>query len=439
MFLNKFYAIINFTGDESMIFLAKEDFFEIYLNSMLSNYDRDSISFLYQPLIGYEATSLYFSLWSFTKQRSFVEFFTHEQLVVTTGMNITQIQEARLKLEAVGLLQTFYKNENNFNYYIYCLFAPKSPVDFLSDPLFSRLLREKIGEKQTQHLINLYKNKPLQNEGYFDISAKFTDVFSSDLDAINNASKIDLGESTYGRKTKDVSETFDSSKFAQEVETSYHISSTVLNKKILKEVAGLSILYGVSEEAMAEYFSECYHAENIKNKVDFVLLEDKCRNDKQFATLRKEDNGVNTYDFNSEFGKELEKYTTYSPIDYLSSKQNGTTPAVSDVKVVNTLLDLGLTQSVVNVIVDYTLKNCDNVLSSNYATKIGASIVREGITDALDALNYLEKFKNRFKNKKKEKVTQPVSKDNTSQDNNEQQNEEISKEELQKLMDSIEI
>ena len=41
--------------------------------------------------------------------------------------------------------------------------------------------------------------------------------------------------------------------------------------------------------------------------------------------------------------------------------------------------------------------------------------------------------------KKKEKVTQPVSKDNTSQDNNEQQNEEISKEELQKLMDSIEI
>ena len=77
-------------------------------------------------------------------------------------MNITQIQEARLKLEAVGLLQTFYKNENNFNYYIYCLFAPKSPVDFLNDPLFSRLLREKIGEKQTQNLINLYKNKPLQ-------------------------------------------------------------------------------------------------------------------------------------------------------------------------------------------------------------------------------------------------------------------------------------
>ena len=100
---------------------------------------------------------------------------------------------------------------------------------------------------------------------------------------------------------------------------------------------------------------------------------------------------------------------------------------------------MGLTQSVVNVIVDYTLKNCANVLSPNYATKIGASVVREGITDALDALNYLEKFKNRFKNKKKEKVTQPVSKDNTSQDNNEQQNEEISKEELQKLMDSIEI
>ncbi|MGN1295696.1 MAG: hypothetical protein ACI4U5_04745 [Bacilli bacterium] len=422
-----------------MIFLNKEDFFEIYLNSMLSNYDRDSISILYQPIIGYEATTLYFSLWSYTKQRSFVEFFTHDQLVVTTGMNITQIQNARLKLEAVGLLQTLYKNENNVNFYIYCLFAPKSPVDFLNDPLFSRLLREKLGEKQTQQLVLLYKNKPLQNDGYFDISASFPDVFRDDLDKINNTSKIDLGESTYGRKTKDISETFDSSKFAQIIETSYHISSSVLNKKLLQELAGLSVFYGVNEEAMGEYFSECFHPENIKNKVDLGALEERCLNDKQFATIRKKENGVNSYDFNSEFGKELEKYTTYSPIDYLSSKQNGTSPASSDVKVVNKLLEMGLTESVINVIVDYTLKNCSNVLSQNYATKIGVSIVREGIVDALDALNYIEKYRNRFKNKNKGNDKTSLNKEAINENNTERRNDQISDEELQKLMDSIEI
>lgn len=438
MLNKKNYVIIIFTGAKSMIFLNKDDFFDIYLNSMLSNYDRDTITNLYQPIIGYEATALYFSLWSLAKQRSLVEIFSHQQLIVTTGMNINKIQEARKKLEAVGLIQTYRKEGKSYSYYIYCMFAPKSPIDFLNDPLFSRLLKGKIGEGLFSKLVLLYKSKPLDNVGYFDISANFPDVFREDLNKVDVKDEIEVDKSTYGRNTKDVSIEFDNSKFIEILETIYHISSSskVFSKKLLKEISSLSAFYGVNEEAMAEYFRECYHPQNTKNKVDLASLETMCRDDKVYSKIRSNPNGVNSYNFNSEFGKELQRYTELSPTDFLSYKQNGTQPAPADAKVANALLEMGLSTSVTNVIIDYTLKNCANVLSLNYATKIGASIAREGIEDALDAINHLEKFKNKFKkNKDNQSKVSPIDVENDQKI----EEKEISDEELERIKDSIEI
>lgn len=52
-----------------MIYLNKEDYFEVYLASMISPSDRDTLFTLYQPFLGHDAVGLYFSLYSeFKKQ-----------------------------------------------------------------------------------------------------------------------------------------------------------------------------------------------------------------------------------------------------------------------------------------------------------------------------------------------------------------------------------
>ena len=48
-----------------------------------------------------------------------------------------------------------------------------------------------------------------------------------------------------------------------------------------------------------------------------------------------------------------------------------------------------LTNGVINVLVEQTLSTNNNVLSRAYIEKVAASLVREGITTALDAMNYL--------------------------------------------------
>ena len=42
--------------------LANQDFLEVRLASLIADFDRDTLSNLYQPMIGYEALSLYMTL-----------------------------------------------------------------------------------------------------------------------------------------------------------------------------------------------------------------------------------------------------------------------------------------------------------------------------------------------------------------------------------------
>ena len=48
-------------------YLSKDDFFEVKLGSMLASYDRDILTTLYQPIIGYKALALYFTLCPFLR------------------------------------------------------------------------------------------------------------------------------------------------------------------------------------------------------------------------------------------------------------------------------------------------------------------------------------------------------------------------------------
>ena len=44
--------------------LANQDFLEVRLASLIADFDRDTLSNLYQPMIGYEGLALYMTLWS---------------------------------------------------------------------------------------------------------------------------------------------------------------------------------------------------------------------------------------------------------------------------------------------------------------------------------------------------------------------------------------
>ena len=53
------YDIIVATEVKSMIVLTEKDYLEAKLNSLIADYDKDTLINLYQPIVGYEAVAIY--------------------------------------------------------------------------------------------------------------------------------------------------------------------------------------------------------------------------------------------------------------------------------------------------------------------------------------------------------------------------------------------
>ena len=87
-----------------------------------------------------------------------------------------------------------------------------------------------------------------------------------------------------------------------------------------------------------------------------------------------------------------------------------------------------------STLIDYVLTVNNNILSKAYAEKIAASLAREGVTTAIDAMNYLKKIRKRGKKK------EPADSSNNSSTSNGNEIEEIEEPTLSRreILDQLE-
>ena len=121
-----------------MVHLYKElqpaDHFEISIPHFLSAHERQLITLFYQPLTGLEAISLYYTLWAEGEDVS-NSTFNHYHLMNVLDMPIGKVFEARIALEAIGLIRTYRKDTADGRYFIYELIRPLDAQSFFQDPL----------------------------------------------------------------------------------------------------------------------------------------------------------------------------------------------------------------------------------------------------------------------------------------------------------------
>lgn len=404
-----------------MIYLNKEDFYEVYLNSIISDFDHDTLTMLYQPIVGSHAISLYLTLYADYKKKS--DIASLEDLLLEMGIDITILTEAKNKLEGIGLIRTYYKKDKGQSFLKFVLYAPKTPKEFFDDILFKGLLISRIGEKKVQQYLRRYKTKKLDLDGYNEISASFNDVFKSSLDEDVYSSTLNI-VGGYGRKVIDVSKGFDNAKFLSSLEN-FNILPKAIKKSDMKKISELALLYGVNEDIMGDYVSQAYRPDE-KEKIDYDMVKELCVKDKSYQVLRKNGSNNIAYSSSSKMGKKVEMMQTYSALDYLKIKQNNGAVSPSDVKLITELNEsYGLNSSVINVLIDYCLERNNNQLSRTYVTKIAASINREGISSTLDAMNYLKQ------NSRRKKIDVNIS------SQIEESEENVTKEDLSSLIEGL--
>ena len=99
------------------------DTYIVINKTVLNDSDKKLISMLYQPIIGYTAVSLYFTLLDdLDKLEVMSNDLTHHHLMATMQLKLEDIVIAREKLEATGLLKTYYKT-GNINQYVYLIYS----------------------------------------------------------------------------------------------------------------------------------------------------------------------------------------------------------------------------------------------------------------------------------------------------------------------------
>ena len=357
--------------------------------TMLNNESRLVLIKLYQPIIGTVAINLYFTLWSNLDVSQIISTeYTHHNLMAIMRVKLEDILEAREKLEGIGLIKSYLK-KGSINNYIYELYSPLDPYEFVSNPILSTTLISNIGKVEYEKILNFFKVPEVNLKEYEDISATFNEIFEV-TDALDVLDTKDI------RKVKKVDlvvdEKIDLNSLLSFIpnEILNHNSITKDTKSLIYKLA---YIYDLKEEELSELIR---NSVNERKLIDKDLLRSNCHNYYTFEHLNKTPSLVYKKDpeylrtkvsDNSKKAKQIYTFENTSPYDFLSGKNKGIRPSKSDLALVETLMvDYDLTPGVVNVLIDYVLRINDNKLTKNFALKIAQQWKRSNIKTVEEAM-----------------------------------------------------
>ena len=398
-----------------MFNILPADTYTVINKTILSEQDRKILLMLYQPIIGSGPINLFMTLWMNLDKSEFMSNeMSHHFLITSLKMNIEEITIQREKLEAVGLLKTFVKENNDVNNYIYELFSPLSAADFFSHPILNVVLFNEVSKKEYERLVSFFKIPRIILKDYKDITKSFNDVFDSipSSSFINNVDVKKINSLGLNMKYN-----FDFnmllSSFPKET-----INNKTFNKENKELIENLSYIYNLEVMEMKDLILSSL---NEKFMIDKELLRKNSRNYYQYQNNGKlptvlfknqPDMFRSSIKNDSKKSKLIYTFETVSPYNFLKSKYNGSNPTNRDLKLIESLiLDVGLTPAVVNVLIDYVMKINNKKLTKNFVETIAGQWKRLDIKTALDAMNQAEK---ETKNKNKS-INKPVYKKKESE------------------------
>ena len=385
--------------------LTAKDFFVAERKSIITGFDRRVLCELYLPIVGHFAFTVYLKLLAITERPDQSIGQKISSLSSATGLTISQIEEGKAYLEGTGLVQTFYDKSRNIR--IFRLFAPKTPSAFFEDDIFSKMLKDTVGESNLMRLKLEFMDSTSIDSDMIDESLSFGEVFH--LDYSNWSVGEKTGEEFLGRKVNNARVEFDISAFNTFL-TDKGVNPELILKDDLVWLEKCSSLYGLKEEAIASIV--CQSGDILSGHLDRDEIVSSIRKVSIFSSKKKTQAISNQISrlSNSAISKKIRVLEQYAPVDYLKLIQQTSVISKSDFDLIKRLADdFGLASQVITVILDYVILKSDGVLAANYVEKVASSVLRKGLTDCVDVMNYLYESNTKGKKKTSSKISDQAS------------------------------
>ncbi len=390
------------------------DTYIVVNKTILSDNDRKILTMLYQPIVGQLPISLYFTLWSDLDKLELMSVgYTHHHLMSTMKLKLSEIVEAREKLEAVGLLKTYVKEEENVNSFIYEMYSPLSVDNFLNHPILNVVLYNNIGKKEYDKIVEYFKIPVISTKEFTNITKSFTEIFES-----VPYTKFETVNEEIKKKNKN------KLVLKNEVDFSLLISSlpkglvtnNTFNKEIKDLITNLAFVYNLGVLDLENVVRMSVNEKGVINK---NLLRKNCRNYYQFENNGKlpsliyknqPENLRNEVSDVSAKSKMIYIFETLSPYQFLKGKQNGAEPTSRDLKLLEILVtDYGLNPGVVNVLIDYVLKINNSKLTKSFVETIAGQWKRLNVKTVDEAIHIAQKEHKKFNKVKTVKVKEEAT------------------------------
>ncbi|WP_324672337.1 hypothetical protein U5U50_02105 [Mycoplasma sp. 888] len=147
--------------------------------------DLSNLREFYGPFLGADPVFLYQYLLDIVKDSNYKRS-SYDFLTLTTFLNMheNRLNQARLQLEAVGLIDTLRDDEQKIT--IFSIQKPLNAAGIKNNHLISEMLKSKIGETYFKIKVNnkLKKSNIIETPHILDVSANFFDVFSNENEKI---------------------------------------------------------------------------------------------------------------------------------------------------------------------------------------------------------------------------------------------------------------
>lgn len=339
--------------------MVKEDKLKLEVYGTLTPDLFASFQLLYAPLLGKDATQLYQVLLALSTQPQKVRNHVLLQRMCDSSMDL--IEKSRLLLEQYLLVKTYYDGTKNA--YLYAIYMPKCGNDFLRHDVFGRIYYHKMGKQIYEFTKKNFAYEYEEKASYQEITTSLQNLMSNwddkqEQDFENLKPHISSNE-------KPLSFNFDlflsglSNMILPEHER------TAANLQFIAEKA---CIYGIHEKDVQMLVGKSM---NLKTQ--------KLDHKKLVSFMQKA---------KKEFTKKFDDPYLLPPVRFLQEKQHGVAVSISDQRLIDEVLieKYKLQSEVVNVLLEYVLERCNQVLSKAYVEKVAATWVRLGVDTKESAL-----------------------------------------------------
>ncbi len=379
--------------------------------SPLKEESRNALLHLYQPLIGGEALSLYLTLLTeISLETGQGPEGLHADLLSSLGCGIPQFYEARKKLEGIGLLDVYYKEDPSLGTcFLYELLEPMSVKQFFMDSVLSFLLLEKVGERRFDQLVKRFEPKKLSTEGYQKKTKKFLEVYQF------NEASFDADKQQIEKLQETFTEQAKTKRLSEKSTIDWAFLTNWLQKKhiekpeesIIKQLEMYQQLYGLDDLALGEKIVEAYdfteQKVSLKELQKIFLANPVSQSSVVKVPVETSDTTETTKakpvtkqgQLSAASVQLIKEAQSVPPMKYLESikKEKNGYVSKSETWLMQELVSRsGLPSSVINVLLNYVLviKNQAS-LGTNYVNTIANEWAQQKIMTAEDAIAHIKK------------------------------------------------